>query len=182
MSAKPAKISADDLIIPVPQDTEGADLAMKRMVALTNQIEHQEKHYEDRILALRAELVRATAPLKDELKGWEKALAQFARKERKTLFVFAKTIMLNFGKFGFRWGKPRIKRLTAEETIVERLKAKGRRDLIRITEAPNYERLVNYENDFLEPLGCRRIQTERFFYELKREEIALSETRPAEVK
>ena len=79
----------------------------------------------------------------------------------------------NWGKIGFRWTPWRIvalKKLKVER-IIERLRARKMAHLIRKTESVDKEKVLNYDNETLAPLGMKKVHKDEFFYEVKREEV-----------
>jgi hypothetical protein len=43
--------------------------------------------------------------------------------------------------------------------------------LIRKTESVDKEKVLNYDNETLAPLGMKKVHKDEFFYEVKREEV-----------
>jgi hypothetical protein len=43
--------------------------------------------------------------------------------------------------------------------------------LIRIEESVDKEKALTYDNETLAPLGMKKVHTDEFFYEVKREEV-----------
>lgn len=154
-------------------NTDQADAAMHRLIEISAEIEREENRVEAEITSLRSDLVQYARPLVEENAELRAALAAFAKTNRAELFPKQKSLELNFGTFGFRWSNWKIRYLVKAGTIVERLKHNGHSKLIRVKETINRERVLalGLDNDKLEPLGLKKTRSERFFVELKREEV-----------
>jgi phage host-nuclease inhibitor protein Gam len=149
---------------------EDVDAVLEAMGRAQAMIEAEELEAESKITDIRAKLVDKTAPLRISLAGSEKALKAWAKGDYKSWP--AKSLELNFGTIGFRLPKAAIKLKLAVENIIERLRAKKMHTCIRTVEEVDKEALANYDDEVLLDVGCERTKPkDKFFYEVKREEV-----------
>lgn len=80
---------------------------------------------------------------------------------------------LLFRKYKRTWSFPReVERLIMDETgDGSVLHLYGGRHLIRVEESLDKEKALNYDNETLAPLGMKKVHTDEFCYELKKEEV-----------
>ncbi|GEM_PF-4335501 len=156
-------------------DLAGADVALKRMVGLENEIDWLTSKYEERITKLREDLEKEVTARREQIAIWHRALNGFARKhDDETFQIFEKgrrSVERTFGTFGYRWGKWTVRYTVKAETVVNKLEADGHADLVKVTKRPLKKKLVEFSNDVLEKWGARKTRSERFFVDLKREEV-----------
>lgn len=167
--AKPAKKRMTFVI----EDREVADLCLQRMGELILDIQAKEKLANDEISASRDALVRNTERDRACVADYEAALEAWAEANKTELFTEPRSLELNWGKVGFRWTPWKIKFLNKlkVETIVEKLRANKMRHLIRVEESVDKEKALNYDNETLAPLGMKKVHSDEFYYELKKEEV-----------
>lgn len=153
--------------------TAEADEALKMIGALEDFIGAREAKFNAALAELKIGLVESCDPVKKSLRRWIAALKKWAARaipgddgERK-----ARSIELNFGWVRFRWTPPAIKFKVEEETVIERLRARGMISCIRTVESVNKEALEAYDDGVLKAVGAYRDQEEKFYYEVKREEM-----------
>lgn len=150
-----------------------ADEALKMIGELEDFVSACEAKFNATVTELKAELVEKCDPVKKALRRGISALKKWAARaipgddgERK-----ARSIELNFGWVRFRWTPPAIKFKLEEETVIERLRARGMHSCIRTIEAVDKDVLAAYDDDILKAIGAYRDQEEKFYYEVKREEV-----------
>ena|SRR3990167_1528591 len=155
------------------QSAAEADVALKEIGKLEDFVAAKEANFNSEVAALKAAMVEKCGPVKKTLKRWIPALAKWAARaipgddgERK-----ARGLELNFGWVRFRWTPPAIKFKVEEETVIERLRARGMISCIRTVASVNKEALEAYDDDVLKTVGAYRDQEEKFYYEVKREEM-----------
>jgi len=151
---------------------DDADAALREMAELERKIAERQTAVNDRVAALKLDLVEKCGPLAKVLKGWAKALEKWATKNKDKEFPEeSKTLELNFGKIFFRWTPWRIEYDVSEETVIERLRARKMESCIRVVTTINKEALEAYDDDVLKKLGCRRERDDKFHYEVKAEKV-----------
>lgn len=152
------------------QSQNDADVALKCIGTLEDFIRDRESHYNERVAELKTEMVERCGPIKKSLKKWIAALKKWAEKGAEFPDGL-RTLELNFGKIWFRWTPPRIEFRVEEETVIERLRARGMVSCIRVITSIDKEALAAYDDDVLKEVGAYRDQEEKFYYECKREEM-----------
>jgi phage host-nuclease inhibitor protein Gam len=157
----------------VIETRDDADRALQRIGELERFIEGAEKDAGDAIDLIRERLVDDTDIQRETLAQNEAALEAWATANKEQLFKEPRSMELNWGKIGFRWTPWKIKFLNKlkVKTIVEKLKANKMSRLIRTEESVDKEKALNYDNETLAPLGMKKVHTDEFFYEVKREEV-----------
>jgi len=167
--AKPAKKQNEVTIT----TREEADLALQLIGEAVRRIAVVEKVAGETIDRIRQILVQDTAGAREVIADREAALEAWAEANKTELFTEPRSIELNWGKVGFRWTPWKIKFLSKlkVETIVEKLRANKMPHLIRVEESVDKEKALNYDNETLAPLGMKKVHSDEFYYELKKEEV-----------
>lgn len=150
---------------------EDADRALKEMGRLQDTIESIELRESEVIRLAKERMVEETLPAKTLLADYEKALQKWAVDNPVLFPTNSRTLVLNFGKIWFRKSPPEIRLLVKAKTVLARLRAKRMFDCIRDNPQVNREALAAYEDDVLKELGCKKNQKDKFYYEVKREEV-----------
>ena len=147
-----------------------ADEGLKMIGALEDFVSTREIEHNATVAEMKAELVERCGPVKKSLKRWVAALKKWATKGAE-FPEGSRTLELNFGCVWFRWTPWRIEFRLDEETVIERLRARGMTSCIRTVESVNKEALEAYDDDVLKAVGAYRDRDEKFYYEVKREEV-----------
>ena len=151
---------------------DDADRALKLMGEIEALISDAETRYNELIDKVKEEMVEECGPVKKTLKKWVRALEKWTTKNKAREFPEdSKTLELNFGKIFFKWTPWRIEFDVAEETVIERLRARKMESCIRVVASVNREALEAYDDEVLKKLGCRRERDDKFHYEVKKEEV-----------
>lgn len=152
---------------------EEADVALREIAETENLIAARERQINERINALKARLVEDVGPAKKILKRLVRALEKWAGKEipASDSKEGPRGVTLNFGRLWFRWTPPAIKFSAEEETVIARLEARGLNSCVRVEKSVNKEVLETLDDETLKAVGAYRDQEEKFYYEVKREEV-----------
>lgn len=121
----------------------------------------------------RAELASAR-PLARQ-KEIEAEIALLAKLNRRELFPgTARSREFAFGVIGYRKGSGKIKTRSKIKVVdvLKKLHDYGFEDAISTTESPNYNAMKNWTDERLESVGLRRQTRERFFVEVKTEQLS----------
>lgn len=148
---------------------EEANAALKEIGQITDQKQLILVRERNVIRDAEKRIADETAPLDKQIAAREKTLEKWAETNKQELFKESRSVEMECGWLGYRWGKWRMKFLVVAETVVNRIAAKGRRDLLRVVKEPDVKKLLDYDNDFLEPFGLKKIRREKFFCEPKPE-------------
>lgn len=147
-----------------------ADMALQRIGQLQRFLTEAEAKADEEVDVIRTTLVEGTELQRGALKENEKALRAWTMKCEK--HWVSRTLELVFGKVWVKKSPPKIVLNLEEETVVERLRARGMRTCIRVIEEVNKEVLANYDDKTIEAVGCTRKQgKDKFYYECKAEEV-----------
>ena len=149
---------------------EDADRTLQRIGELRRHVAVAEAEAGEKIDAIRADLVRDTAIMRESLAIDEAALEAWAKGDAKSWEK--KSLELNWGQVGFHLGKPAIKLKLAVENVIEKLRGKKMESCIRTIEEVDKEALANYDDEVIAAVGCARTKPkDRFWYECKTEEV-----------
>lgn len=152
------------------RSTEDADLALKQIGAMQDEISRIELRENEIIRQAEARMIEGTKHPRKWLCANERALQKWAESDREAWE--SKTLDLVFGKIGFRLTPPAIVYLLKRiEHVIERLRAKEMTSCIRVSEKVDKEALQAYDDETLREIGCKRVQKDEFYYEVKREEV-----------
>jgi phage host-nuclease inhibitor protein Gam len=137
-------------VVPVYQNWEQVDEAMKAIARIDNQLKIQEvKMNEDiNVIKTRAQLI--TTPLLDEKSLLEKNIKEFTE-ANVSEFKDKKTKEFTFGQVGFRKSTSIITRNV--KAIIEAIKGNKMDDCLIVKEAINKEELAKYDDASLEKIG-----------------------------
>lgn len=150
--------------------SDDADRALQRIGELERYIAGAGQDAEERIDVIRTKLSDQTEVQVALLKETKAALEAWAKKDAKTWI--GKTLALLWGSISWRTPPKRIVVKLDEETVIERLRARKMLTCIRTKEEIDKEALENYSDEIIAAVGCERKQgKDKFYYELKREEV-----------
>jgi phage host-nuclease inhibitor protein Gam len=149
---------------------EEVDEALREIAQITGEIEAREAAFNRVVGELREELVQRTRPLAERREALERLIREFAERHRAE-FGRRKSVELNFGSLGFRHST----RLVVEnvKAVVEALRARGMADYIVVKEDVDRQRLRRCDPGVLAELGVRLEDGETFWYEVRREKVAV---------
>ena len=155
------------------KSAEQADQALQQIGELEDFIRAEESRYNEREAELKSDMVERCGLVKKTLRKWVAALKKWAdvEIEAPSSKDGPRSLEMNFGWVRFRWTPPAIKFKLEEETVIERLRARGMTSCIRVTVSVDKEALAAYDDDILKAIGAYRYQEEKFYYEVKREEV-----------
>lgn len=168
--AKAAKKPAALFIV---NTRDHAETALKTIGWLERFVAARESRYEAKVAEMKSALVEQCSPMKKSVKRLIKALEKWAAGEIPAADSREgpRGLTLNFGRVWFRWTPPAIKLSVDEEIVIARLKARGLDSCVRVVESINKEVLETLDDEDLKVVGAYRDQEEKFYYEVKREEV-----------
>jgi phage host-nuclease inhibitor protein Gam len=115
----------------------------------------------------------AAQPLEERREQLEAALAAYAEYNKPTLFDSKKTIELLHGRFGYRKStaiKPMKGFRIAD--VIEKIKVLGLKNALRTKESLNKDVMGEWADAQLNAVGAQREVQEKFWYEVKQEDVA----------
>ncbi len=125
---------------------------------------------EDAINAIKEEANKKAAPIQKEIDHYEKGLTAYVEMSREDIFTDKKSVELNFGIIGYR-KSTRIS-ISRKDTL-DLLKKFKMFDAIKVKETPNKDILADYSDEQLEKVKASRVSDDKFWYEVKEEEVTL---------
>lgn len=142
--------------------------AMHTIQDLKAEIENKELEAEKKINSTREKVAKQVKPLLQKIKPLENGILAYAEYNKDELFEKKKTVDLMFGKLGFR----KSTKISIKKTTLGLLKKFRFKDAINLKEIVNKETLSNWPNTQLEKVDAQRIVEDKFWYEVKREQVA----------
>ncbi|WP_297047268.1 host-nuclease inhibitor Gam family protein [uncultured Desulfovibrio sp.] len=164
-----ARIKPDPHVV---EDRDQAECALAEIAALDRKLKGISTVMQESIDLAKAKASQEANPLLIRRKELADAVAVFAKLNRQTLFVGAKSLDLGFGVIGFRASTRivQIRGVTAEMTL-ERLHQYNLADGIRTKEEINKEAALAWSDERLELVGMRRQLVDSFYIEIKTDSI-----------
>lgn len=164
-----ARMKPDPYII---ENRAQAECALAEIANIDRKKNAIECQMQEDIDAAKARAGQQAAPLLARRKELADAVAVYARLNRQQLFAKAKSLDLGFGVIGFRSSTciAQMRGITAEMTL-EKLHQFALTDGIRIKEEINKDSCLSWPDERLELVGLKRQQQDKFFIEIKKEEL-----------
>jgi len=160
------KIETPDTI----NDFDGATAALIRISHLTAEVESIDNKADAEIAKMKEKAAKAGAPLRDEIKEIEAALALFGENHKKEICKPPKrSTDLAVGTIGFRESTS-VKVGKKTLTLLEQLYPKGT-DAIRIKKEVNKDELKTWKTEQLAAVDAAKKTKDTFYYEIPRDEV-----------
>jgi len=153
-------------IVPL-KNLNQVDDALFKIAQMRTKLKRIDAEAEEQINAIREKAAKEAEPLKAEIEKLENGIFAFSEYHKSELFDKKKTVELTFGFIGYR----KSTKISVKKTTVEKLKEMGLLDAIIIKESPNKEVLSQYPDEILKQADAKRVVEEKFWYEVKEEEI-----------
>ena len=168
----PTKKVKPVLIIPSIVCSEEADAALARIAARKREMSLLELGLKEDVDRLKKECATQCEPIKQDIMEQEQALIRYAESRKAELFTKKKSVDGMFGTYGFRASSilKTIKKVTWDN-VLGLLDERGMQDCIRIKREVDKEALRQLQPEVLADLGCKIIQEDVFYYELKETEL-----------
>jgi len=122
------------------------------------------------IYKAKTEAEQKAKPYKEKIKLIEKAIADFA--ERNKHEIEGKTKEMTFGRVGFRLASSIVVSKNKADKIIESLKKFGMENCIKVTETLNKDVLATYSDKDIAKVGALRKVQDKFWCEADKEKIA----------
>lgn len=151
------------------ESREEADLALRQIAALEEEIQHVEASYGEKIRNLQEAMIEQADYPRRLRAAYEAALEKWARQEEKKWE--GRTLVLNFGRLFFRMGSGAILFKRSKEFILQRLRSRGMHWAVRKIEEPDKEALKGCDDSVLKAIGCKREKPDYFHYEVFKTEV-----------
>ena len=143
---------------------EAADAVLRGVGRLDAEIAHDQAELAAAIGDLKAKYDEHISPLLESRKAQVKALEAFAKAHRKEMP--GKSIVLTWGRLGFRAAPPALKLLWAADRVIAALRLRKLVLCIRTIEQPNKDALELLDDDTLAAVGVKRTGgKDKFFAE-----------------
>lgn len=155
------------------ESLDEADRALAEIAEIDTGLARMGEEMNELIARAKQKTSDAAAPLQARKAALEDALNDFAKVNKKRLFVDGKSVTTAHGAFGFRVSPPSLgmgKGVTLGK-VLEKLKELKWRAGIRIKESVNKEALLGWPKERLDRLGCRIVTREIFWIRAGDEEI-----------
>lgn len=146
--------------------------SLGELAGLKRQLEKIESDLNEAIDKLKEEAAAKAASILERIKALEGGMQAFAEL-KKDVFDKKRSKTLAHGTIGFRKSKelkPKPKMTWAK--VLEKLKALGFKDGIRVKESVDKEELKKWTDEKLALVGVRRVPKDDFWYEIDEEKIA----------
>lgn len=160
-----------DNLVPV-RDLQEANTVLGEIAQLKRNIDAIEADMNDTIDRIKRSAEAFSAPRRARLDALTNGLLAFAEFNKATLFARRRGIELSFGVLGFRRSnalKPAGRGTWAQ--VLEKIKALGVTEALRVREEVNRESLRGWPEERLEMLGVRRVEKDLFWYEVNVESL-----------
>lgn len=147
-----------------------AEGALAEMAALERKMSQADLDMRETCDAAKKKAGDIKAPLKARYEELEAAIKKWATMNKSVLFVERKSLDLAFGKFGFE-ASSQIRQMdgvSIEETL-EKIKALGFKEAIRIKEEVNTEAMEGWTDERLALVGRIRRVADKWFCKTKQE-------------
>ncbi len=154
-----------DLVV---ESREDADRALMRLGEVARARERLKARCEESIKRARERRKEAEAPLEAEAKIIERALQDWAKRDRKT-WGKARSLRLRHGRVGWRQSTS-LRLLKKAETVIKLLKARGLEECVKTRESVNRELLRQLDEESVRAVGAKLVRRDAFFVEPAREE------------
>jgi phage host-nuclease inhibitor protein Gam len=164
MAAK--RKSASDGIVVTSEDE--ADAALADIAAKRREVERIEGQLNDRVDELKADAEVEAGPLRVQIKAREDALKLWARHNTEAL-KGKKTLVLRFGRLGFRQSTGLAVQKTTWEQVLGKLLVLGQ--AVRTKQEVDKDELGKWSAERLAPLGVRHQTKHQFWYELDEQRL-----------
>jgi phage host-nuclease inhibitor protein Gam len=152
---------------PVLKSWDDVNLTLKEIAELEIAIEKIENDLNEKVSDLKLEAEMAVKPLKERMEKLAADMKDFVELNRSD--IKGKTMVLNFGKTGFRKSTKII--LKNVKAILAALKARKMDDCISIKESVNKEKLGEYPDEIIAAVGASKKIEDTFWYETDREKL-----------
>jgi len=158
-------------LYPVKDRTQ-ANQVLAEIGQLKRQIAAINAALNDDIDRAKAEAEQKIAPLASRMDAMENGLLAFAEYNKDELFPKQRSLDLTYGVIGYRRSKElgTMPKITWKQ-VLGKLKELGLSAGIRTKEDVDKEHLRTWPEERLALIGCRNIEKDSFWYEVKEEEI-----------
>ena len=163
---KTKRVTSEVLLFPIANKQQ-ADDHLKRIGELELQVAEYEAEAAEQINMIKVDLETNTTPLQTEIERHRLSLEAFSTNNRAKVFGKKRSLKLQFGKFGWRKGRPVIEIDDPDSTlnlIKRKLKALVNQ-LVVTKESIDKKALGKLTDEQLTRVGAQRKTTERFFAE-----------------
>jgi len=152
---------------------EQANMTLMEIADIKRSLAAIESSMNEIIDSAKSEAEIKAAPLQVQLAALEGGLTAYAEGRKAEMFGKKRSLELDFGWIGFRKSseiKPIPKWTWAK--VLGRAKELGLKTAIRIKESINKDELHEWREERLAVIGARRVENDRFWYEIDEEKLA----------
>lgn len=154
-------------------DLADAGNALEFIAAYEREIEHAQTLANAAIDRIKKRAAETMKPFADSIEAWEGGLAQYAEREKNTLFSKKKRSReFTHGTIGFRKSTP-LKTLKGWTwgKVLDALLRKKEKAGVRVNYSVDKDALHKWNDKCLEAVGVFKKPKDEFFYEIKKEEL-----------
>ncbi|MCR4442943.1 MAG: host-nuclease inhibitor Gam family protein [Peptococcaceae bacterium] len=152
---------------PVLKSWDDVNITLKEIGELELAKEKIEADMNQKISDLKLEAEFAAKPIIERMGKLANDIKEFVELHRAD--IKGKTMVLNFGKTGFRKSTKII--IKSVKTVIANLKARKMTDCINTKESVNKERLGEYPDEIIAAVGAGKKVEDVFWYEVDREKL-----------
>ncbi len=149
------------------RDLGDVDNALLRIAQLKLGLKRIDADAEEAINGIKEQAAKQAKPLLEEIEKLENGIFAFSEYSKDQIFQKKKTVELNFGFIGYR----KSTKISVKKSTLDKLKEMGLSEAIIVKESPNKEILATFSDAILKQVDARRIIEEKFWYEVKEEEV-----------
>lgn len=146
---------------------DDVDLNLKEIGECELAVERIEAEMNEKISNIKLEAEMAAKPIKDKIACLGGEIREFVELNRAEMK--GKTMVLNFGRTGFRQSTKII--IRGAQAVLKSLKARRMGDCIVTKESVNKERLREYPDEVIAAVGAGKKVEDIFWYEVDRESL-----------
>jgi len=168
------KRSKPSNIIPLA-NTNQVDDTLLKIAQLKTELKRINADAEESINKIRNGAKNTAEPILAEIEKFGTSIFAYAEYNRSNLFGKVKTIMLTFGSLGYRQST----KISVSKKTLDALKEMDMLDCISIKEAVNKDVLSTYPDELIKQAGAKKVVEDKFWYEVKEEEIVNTKNKVA---
>jgi len=143
---------------------DDVDRLLARLAEIDARRDKIQSDADERIRAIRAEVIEAASSLSEERKVLVKEIEAFAKGRRRD-FGHKRSLALAHGRVGWRQSQ-QIRFIRKAEEVVAALEAKGLDLAVMVTKRASKETMETFDDDLLAEVGAKRVRRHKFFVEL----------------
>ena len=149
------------------KDLKHANAVLAEIAGVLRELRTIETEMQEKIDQIKAEAEQKAAGLKVRLKALEDGLTAFSEYNKEELFKKKKSVELTYGVLGYR----KSTSISVKRDTLSLLKEHGFTEAIKIKESVDKDVLHTWPDERLAIVNARRVVKDKFWYEIKQEEL-----------